>query len=138
MIASQSLADWVQGQRARRCAPPPWTFTGHFSRYICSKRMMFDISLETLLKVPDLLARAECSGSEACYIEVARWSYLRERWERFAFEKCFGGEIKEFPDLGDIETCELIADFINQRMRQGRGHSSFVHNLPTFNTSPDL
>lgn len=86
--------------------------------------------------VPDLLARAECSGSEGCYVEVARWSYLRERWERFAFEKCLGGEIKEFPDLGDIETCDLIADFINERMKQGRGRPPLVNSLPNFNSHP--
>jgi len=129
------MQSYLAQRRAAQSAPPPWHFNGHFSRYTVSKRMMISVSLENLLKVPDLLARAECSGCEACYIEVARWSDLRNRWERFAFEKCFGGEIKEFPNLGDIATCELVADFINERMKQGRGHAPLIHGLPSFNAT---
>ena len=36
MIPAKSLADWVNEHRARRCAPPPGTFTGHFYRYTVS------------------------------------------------------------------------------------------------------
>ena len=127
-----TLAEWKKAHIAKRCAPPPWTFTGHFSLYSHAKRMMHHLDLETLLKIPDLLARAERSGSEACYVEVVRWSYLRERWEKFAFEKCFGGKIKEFPDLGDNETCQKIADFINERM--GTRFTSLFWGMPTFNS----
>ena len=38
MIPAKSLADWVNEHRARRCAPPPGTFTGHFYRYTVSLR----------------------------------------------------------------------------------------------------
>jgi hypothetical protein len=128
-----TLADWKKEHIAKRCAPPPWSFTGHFSLYThAPKRTMRHLDLETLLKVPDLMARAERSGSEACYVEVIRWSNLRARWEKFAFEKCFGGEIKEFPDLGDTETCQKIADFINERM--GTRFTSLCWGLPTFNS----
>lgn len=108
-----------------------------FSRYtpidLCGKRMLPDMTLAQLLRTPDLIARAEQSGCEACYVEVARWSCLRSRWERFAFEKFFGGEI--WPDLGQNETCEKLAKIINDRS-DVCGTVAFIHNLPSFNSAP--
>ena len=130
-----ALREWHQKLRARRCAPAPFTYTEHFSRYTPSNqqhfRMQVPISLAVLLRVPDLWAHAERSGSEGCYVEVARWSELRQRWERFAFAKVFGGEIKEQPDLGDNETAILLANFINERMKNTV--ITIVHNFPSFN-----
>jgi hypothetical protein len=132
MIASKQYADWAREARAKRCAPPSWTFRETFHRYT-PNRLIRDISLTTLLKVPDLFAHAESSGCEACYVEVARWSWIRNRWEKFAFVKCFGGEIKEFPDIGDVETCRKIADLINER--QGRQPGAVVNCFPSFNSA---
>lgn len=60
-----------------------------------------------------LTARAEESGNEACYCEVAQWNCLRHRWERFAFAKFFGGEHPDQPDATDVTTARLFADEIN-------------------------
>ncbi len=48
-----------------------------------------------------LFARAEESGSEGCYVEVARWYEARWRWERYAFLKFLNGDDPQFlvPDL---------------------------------------
>lgn len=35
----------------------------------------------------DFLARAENSGCEGFYTEVAQWNHGRQRWERFCFAK---------------------------------------------------
>ena len=103
-----------------------------FSRYTPAavQRLQPHVTLRQILRVPDLIARAEHSGSEACYVEVARWSALRQRWERFAFEKFFGGELWRNLNAGD--TCERLADIINRRA--GTHRCSFIHNLPSFNT----
>ena len=127
----ESIYGMSRKAREKRCAPAPWTFNGRFSIYDNVGKFQ-DLTLERLLKVPDLLARAEESGCEACYVEVARWSSLRDRWERFAFEKCFGGEIKEFPDLGDKATCTMIAEFINARM--GTATACLFHSFPNLHS----
>jgi len=72
-----------------------------------------NVSLRTLLKVKSLWARAENSGSEGCYVEVAKWNFVSNRWERFAFEKFFGGEM--WDDLGDEQTAMRVAAIINLR-----------------------
>lgn len=127
---------WLLHAKAKRGAPAPFTVSGHpFAKYSTKREQMKGrlhktMSLQTLLFVPDLVARAENSGCEACYVEVARWSFIRHRWERFAFAKFFGGEIKEFPDLGDEETCKKIADLINER--QGGSPATMIHSFPSF------
>ena len=59
-------------------------------------RPMVDIGLTDLIGHNrihgDLWARAEDSGCEGCYCEVARWDKENRRWSRYAFEKYFGDE----------------------------------------------
>lgn len=76
-----------------------------------------------------LLARAENSGSEACYVEVARWNDKTERFERFAFAKVFGGEHPGSPDATCILTAERFAAEINE---SGDPWISFIHRLPSW------
>lgn len=75
-------------------------------------RRMRDVSLRSLLKVKDLWARAEQSGCEGCYVEVAKWNAGSQRWERFAFEKFFGGEM--WDGLNAEETAMRVAAIINR------------------------
>jgi hypothetical protein len=76
-----------------------------------------------------LFARAEHSGSEGCYVEVARWSGKHNTWCRFAHFKCFGGEVRT-DKLGAEEAASRIADSIN------KWHQShplpIIYHLPNF------
>lgn len=56
-----------------------------------------------------LLARAENSDSEGCCVEVARWAFKRNRWERFAFFKFFDGDVEGFTavDLCHAKVAEI-------------------------------
>jgi hypothetical protein len=132
MIPTEQKRDWAAEALAKRTAPPPWHASLCFIQYSSEKsaRLHKGFDLLEILEYEDLLARAENSGCEGTYVEVAIWSACRQRWERFAFEKFFGGEIKEFPDLRSYETAKMVADFINER--QGTAASSFIHNLPSF------
>jgi hypothetical protein len=56
-----------------------------------------------------LVARAEYSGCEGCYCEVAR---VETEVYRYAFCKYFGGEIDENV-TGDYDTAHLLAERIN-------------------------
>lgn len=90
---------------------------------------------EELLKLAqqerDVFARAELSGSEGCYVEVARWAQDRQRWERFCFEKVFGGEhpqeSRDDPPSAEV-TAERLAREINDA--GNNAHISFIHGLP--------
>lgn len=81
-------------------------------------------------KTGELLARAENSGCESCYVEVARWSQDRSRWEWFCFEKmmdvCFMDDQGECIDISDWDKAVAIADYINN----GHEDSKFIPNLP--------
>jgi hypothetical protein len=103
------------------------------------------ISLPELLAVAKesgdgITARAEYSGCEGCYIEVARWSDKRRRWERYCFEKVFGGEHSSDPSrpengdhpncLGCLETAALFAKEINEVACNHNG--SLIHNMPNW------
>ena len=77
----------------------------------------------------ELWARRENSGCESCYVEVARWSTERERWERFAFAKMLNvvfyddsGEVLEFEDE---EKADRLVNMINTET-----DFAFIHNLP--------
>jgi hypothetical protein len=98
------------------------------------------VSLVDLLKLQvesggDLLARAEDSGCESTYWEVARWNEARRRWERFAFEKCLDVFRSDVPglsaDAGDQETAEAVAKIINDAAWH-KGRMTWVHTLPTY------
>ena len=132
MIASPEYKAWSDKVKAKREAPTPFTFRETFQRYcVVATRWVPAITLQQLCRLPDIFAHAERSGSEGCYVEVARWSYLRERWEKICHCKCFGGEIKEHPDLSDNDTAKFIADFLNSRHN---GHNlPIVYGFKTFN-----
>jgi hypothetical protein len=69
-------------------------------------------------------ARAENSGSEACYVEVASWCEQHQRWERFAHCKLFTGDI---PGVKDTVACEQVAFQINNA--SNNKYVSIVHSL---------
>lgn len=75
------------------------------------------ISLEDLQSLAkkhagEIVARAEFSGCEGCYVEVCRWNADSNRYERFCFLKVFGGEVEG--DWNDAEdTANLIAGMIS-------------------------
>ena len=80
-----------------------------------------------------LLARAENSGSEGCYVEVAKWNESTERWERYAFEKYFGGEHPGDDDLATcMSTAEKYAAEINAAGYSCGENQSFIHALPNY------
>lgn len=85
-----------------------------------------------------LVARAEESGCEGCYVEVARCTDKPHSWRRFAFCKVFGGEDLSVQqqdaaspnDLTACRTAERIARRIN-----GVASTTYIpliHKLPTW------
>ena len=87
------------------------------------------VALRRLLKLRgQVMARAEFSGCEGCYVEVAAWNYHKNVWQRYAFEKFFGGEL--WRDLDARQTCERLAEIINTRNRNKT--VSFIHNLESY------
>jgi hypothetical protein len=91
------------------------------------------ISLDELLKLAaadgcGIVARAEESGCEACYIEVARYHESTRTWRRFAFCKVFGGEDGQEPETARA-TADRIADRINAA---AGGYVNFIHQLPDY------
>jgi hypothetical protein len=92
------------------------------------------LSFEELLadgrKSQLLLARAEESGSEGCYCEVAKWSFDRNRWERYCFAKFLGGEgVESEEGLTPRELADRYAAAINAT---GGWAMALIHNLPTY------
>ncbi len=79
----------------------------------------------------DLLARAENSGSEGYYVEVARWSYKRDRWERFCCVKFLGGEDREREDWPPQKLAEHYAREINDAASPAQVNLPLIHNLPS-------
>lgn len=71
-----------------------------------------------------LHARAEDSGCEAYYVEVARWSEARNRWEKYCFEKLFDSD-----SMRDWERCQAVADAINEASKCR--DVAWVHHLPS-------
>ena len=78
----------------------------------------------------DLLARAENSGCESCYVEVARWSDDKG-WRRYAFSKCLDYRLDGMEDASDEATAEEIAKRINDAAWH-KGKVSFIHNLQAY------
>ncbi len=72
--------------------------------------------LRQLCRVKNIMARAENSGCEGIYVEVAKWNFHSNRWERFAFHKFFGGELWE--DLSAVQTAVRVAAIINRAAMQ--------------------
>lgn len=108
----------------------------------------FDLPMsELIVAVKDstvddgLVARAENSGSEGCYIEVARWNKDAQRWQRYAFLKVFGGEdltLEEQDEaekrdngaLGSVATAQRIAAHINASF--DGDEARFIHTFPNW------
>lgn len=78
----------------------------------------------------DLLARAENSGCEGCYVEVARWSEKRQRWERFCHIKFLGGEDRTREDWPADRLARHYAVEINEAARPAQDMLPLIHNLP--------
>lgn len=89
------------------------------------------VSLRAILADKNLaiLARAEDSGSEACYVELAAWDWEAGQWCRYGFEKFFGGEL--WRGLDCYETCERLAAIINKR-KHTDPLQRFIPTLPSF------
>lgn len=91
---------------------------------------MEGISLQDIIAMQHegagLIARAEESGSEGCYVEVAR--YKNRTCCRYCFFKCFGGEILD--EMNSRETAECIARVINNAGNTQL--SSLIHHLPDY------
>lgn len=88
-----------------------------------------------------LFARAENSGCEGCYVEVAKWNEERRRWERYAFEKYFGGEHPDDTDAAGVygyaaDTAQRFADDINAAANPHGENVSFIHSLPDYGERP--
>lgn len=83
-----------------------------------------------------LYARAEQSGSEGTYVEVAIWNDNHRQWQRYAFMKCFGGEHPSLPDAESIETATRFATDINQICHTRESDFSIVHALPQYTNEP--
>ena len=97
-------------------------------------------ALVSLATEGGVIALAEDSGNEGCYVEVARWKDGADchsgQWCRFAFLKCFGGEDVS----GDIEpfgkatndsraTAQRIAAIINDKRPY---LANLIHRLPNY------
>lgn len=92
--------------------------------------------LELQRKDGMLYARAEQSGSEGTYVEVAIWNSNHRQWQRYAFMKCFGGEHPTLPDAGSIQTARRFADDVNQILHTQDVSFSIVHNMPQYTKDP--
>jgi hypothetical protein len=80
----------------------------------------------------DFFARAEDSGSEGCYVEVACWSFERERWERYCFFKFLGGEDQERQDWTPVRLAEHYAREINEAAGPKCSRLPWIHRLPNW------
>lgn len=119
----------------------------NFSRYSPPNTLLRGISFEELLEISkdgSILARAEDSGSEGCYVEVARWKQGSDchsgDWCRYAFEKVFGGEDLKLehqtagPEVSAHATAERIAARINAA--SGNAHIALIHHMPVWEETP--
>lgn len=92
--------------------------------------------LEEQKKTGDYWARVEESGSESCYVEVARWNYSVEAWQKFAFLKAC--EVRR-EDCGlheganDFEAAEYLADGINDA-GYFKGAFPVIARMPAWNS----
>jgi hypothetical protein len=63
--------------------------------------------LQALAKEEEIVARAEFSGSEGCFVEVCRWNPATQCFERYCFEKFLGGELGN--DANALDTAIAVA-----------------------------
>lgn len=83
------------------------------------------VLVSELRAMNDVIAEVADSGSEGVYVEVARYSEQRKRWERFAFYKFLGGEC-DIED--DIDIASRFARYINNSFVTG----GFVHSMESW------
>jgi len=86
-----------------------------FNIYESGKQLSFD----ELIKVKDCVARVECSGSEGYWVEIARWSYDKRKWCRWAFDKYF-----------DLDEANWICDKLNSVWNSI--NASIFHSLENY------
>jgi hypothetical protein len=85
------------------------------------------ISMKEIKKLKNdfsIFARAEYSGAEGCYCEVARWNEEKRVYQRFAFVKFFDG------DLGGnsaLDCAKQTAEYIN-----GNDDYTIIHHLENY------
>lgn len=107
-----------------------------FTRYVNAKCVVIQSSLSWDYLIgfstddEPLLARAENSGSESCYVEVVRWSNERRRWERFAFAKAMDLRRPDHGGMTDTELARHLAEVLNKQL--GTSESVVFHMLPTW------
>lgn len=91
-----------------------------------------DIPIEDLIESNresgEFIARAEDSGSESTYVEVAKWSHTRHRWERCCFCKCMDYRLPGHEDATDRQTAIEAARLINEA--GGVVFAKFIASLP--------
>ena len=75
------------------------------------KRRRNHVTWKQLLRIPGLYARAEYSGCEGCYVEIAKWNRHTNSYQKFAFLKFFSGEV--WRDLHEDLIAARIAAMIN-------------------------
>jgi hypothetical protein len=88
-----------------------------YSRDGEERQPMRHMSLNKLMAMDDIFSLPEDSGCESSYVEVARWSHDRERWELFAFEKMMDVSILDEEgepiDMDDRQKAEHVSAMIN-------------------------
>lgn len=77
----------------------------------------------------NLWARAENSGSESCYCEVAVWNDDARQWQRFATCKCMDYRLPELPEATDAATAEALAAMINKDQDE---RIAVIHRMPNY------
>lgn len=100
------------------------------------KHLTMEALLE-LAKEGDLVARAEESGSEGCYIEVIRWKHGDDchtgEWRRYCFEKVFGGEHPSEKDDARVSARATAGKYVKEINDVfGNGFVSVFHKFPTW------
>lgn len=89
----------------------------------------FAALLELQRETHELFARAENSGSEGTYAEVARWNHSARQWQRYAFLNCFGTDTEN-----SMEEATRYVDQINALQH----NCGFIHTLPQYIESTEL
>jgi hypothetical protein len=79
------------------------------------RKCLKSLTWKQLIRIPGLFARAEDSGCEGCYVEIAKWNRHTGRYERFAFDKFFGGEL--WQDASAETTAARVATMVNLASR---------------------
>lgn len=97
--------------------------------------LTFSAFVERAKKREDaFIARAENSGSEGCYVEIARWDEESIGWVRYAFCKILISPSAQWnSNCAKQQTtwAEMYADMLNKQFDQAYG---MIHSLPNIIT----